>query len=112
LIFDAGIAGLRRLPPFGLGWVHCVSRVAAWRRMRLCPSRRDSTFRGCQRVAATAIRRRRTSPVTLGLRLTLRRRRFSRRVLELLTDDGIARLVMVILVPQSQLLIPMRIALP
>jgi hypothetical protein len=33
LIFDTGIAGLRRLPPFDLGWVRCLGRVATWWRM-------------------------------------------------------------------------------
>jgi hypothetical protein len=109
---------LLRLPAFGLdlGWVRCVSRVAAWPRLRLCPCRRvcpcrrDGAFRGHPRVTATDIRRR-AWPVTLDLCLALWRRRWSGRVLELLADGGLARLVMVVLIPQSQLLIRAGIAL-
>jgi hypothetical protein len=51
-------------------------------------------------------------PVTLGLRLALRLSGLSRRVLELLADGRLARLVMVVLVLKSQLLIHTGIPLP
>jgi hypothetical protein len=56
--------------------------------MRLCPSPRDSAFRGHRCIAATDIRPPRASPVTFTLRQTLWQRRLSlsRRVLELLAD--------------------------
>jgi hypothetical protein len=93
--------------------------VAAWRRLRLSPRRRLSPCRrdgafGHPRVTATDIRPRRAWPVTLDLRLALwrrRRRRLCRRVLELFADGRLARLVMVVLVPKSQLLIRAWIAL-
>jgi hypothetical protein len=88
--------------------------------MRLCPSRRDSAFRGHRRATATDIRPRRTLLGTLGLRLALWQSLCGRRVagllsrwmLELLADGRLARLVMVVLVPKSLLLIPTGIALP
>jgi hypothetical protein len=80
--------------------------------MRLCPSGRDRILYGHRRVTTMHIRPRRTLPVTLGLRLALRWRLLSGRVLELLADGRLARLVMVVLVPKSQLLIRAGIALP
>src|ERR1700730_8691253 len=92
--------------------MRCLSWVSAWRRMRLCPCGRDSTLYGHRRVTTTAIRPRRALPVTLGLRLAPWWCLLSRRVLELLADGRLARLVMVVLVPKSQLLIHTGIALP
>ena len=102
--------GARRRP------VGLLPRVRPGPCRRLCPCRRDGAFRRHPRATATDIRPRRAWPVTLDLRLALWRRRLSRRlswrVLELLADGRLARLVMVVLVPKSQLLIRARIALP
>src|ERR1700730_1823784 len=92
--------------------MRCLSWVSAWRRMRLCPCGRDSTLYGHRRVTTTDIRPRRTLPFTLGLRLALWWCLLSRWVLELLADGRLARLIMIVLVPKSQLLIRTGIALP
>ena len=107
---DARIEALRRGPAFGLGSARFVGCSAVRRRPRFWPAGRDGAFRR-RHVIATDIRRRCTSPVTLGLRLA-RGRRLTRRLLILLADDRLTRLVMVVLAPQRELLINAGVAIP
>jgi hypothetical protein len=78
---------------------------------RFCASRGDGAFSSARRPTVTAIRWWRILPVALELPLALCQRRLTRRLLILLADEHLARLVVVVLVSQEQLLIDTRIAI-
>ena len=101
LMFDARTAGLRQPPPFGLKSASFVGCLAS----RFCASRGNGALSSDRCTTVTAIRRWRILPVALELPPALCQRRLTRRLLILLADERLARLVVVVLVSQEPLLI-------